>query len=88
MWYSFKKGSFQIAKSLGVRVVPVSVGNLYKYMPTEALLPFSPIRDGFIRIHPPVETKGRTIKDIKQDVFDAVNSGLPEHQRFIGTTKE
>eukprot|EP00981_Chlorochromonas_danica_P005231 scaffold1046_cov162-Ochromonas_danica.AAC.61 len=79
---SFKKGAFQMARDTGVRVVPVSIGNLHKVMPTSVALPISPIRDAFIKIHPPIEVVGKTVKQIKQQCFEAVNSGLPPYQQF------
>ena len=40
----FKKGAFQIAKSAGVRIVPVSIGNLFRLMPKQAILPIAHLR--------------------------------------------
>lgn len=78
---NFKKGVFQMAKEAGVRIVPISIGNLHRWMPSSALLPLAPIRHVYIKIHPPVETGDRKIKEIKNDCFDAVNSGLPLYQQ-------
>ena len=33
-----------MAKEAGVRVVPVSIGNLHRWMPKDAILPLAPIR--------------------------------------------
>jgi 1-acyl-sn-glycerol-3-phosphate acyltransferase len=41
---TFKKGAFQMAKAAGVKVVPVSIGNLHRWMPNTAILPLAPIR--------------------------------------------
>ena len=38
----------------GVKIVPVSIGNLHRWMPKTALLPLSPIRDVYIKIHPAI----------------------------------
>lgn len=78
----FKKGAFQFAKDAQVRIVPISIGNLHRWMPPSALLPLAPIRNTFITIHPPIETVGRKIKDIRSDTFEAVNSGLPRYQQY------
>jgi 1-acyl-sn-glycerol-3-phosphate acyltransferase len=78
----FKKGAFQFAKDAKVRVVPISIGNLHRWMPPSALLPLAPIRHTFITIHPPIETIDRKIKDIRNDCFEAVNSGLPKYQQY------
>lgn len=77
----FKKGAFQMAKAAGVRVVPVSIGNLHRWMPPTALLPLAPIRDIFIKIHPPIETKDVPVSAIRAQCHDAVNSGLPPYQQ-------
>ena len=79
----FKKGAFQMAKKAGVRIVPVSLGNLHQFMPPSAALPLAPMRDVFIRIHPPIETANKTVSEIKKECFEAVNSGLPSHQQFL-----
>lgn len=78
----FKKGAFQMAKEAGCRVVPVSIGNLHRWMPTNCLMPIGPIRHTYIKIHPAIETEGRKIKDIKKECFEAVNSGLPPYQKY------
>ena len=70
-----------MAKEAGVRIVPVSIGNLHRWMPASALLPLAPIKHVYIKIHPPIETLDRSIKSIKDDCFDAVNSGLPKYQQ-------
>lgn len=79
----FKKGAFQMAKTAGVRVVPVSIGNLHRWMPPSALLPLAPIRGVFVMIHPPIDTAGRSIKEIRKAAEDACNSGLPVFQQRL-----
>ena len=79
----FKKGAFQMAKEAGVRVVPVSIGNLHRWMPPSALLPLAPIRGAYIMVHPPVETQGKSIKEVRKAVEDAVNAGLPAFQQRL-----
>jgi len=78
----FKKGAFQMAKAAGVRIVPVSIGNLHRLMPANCPLPIASMKHTYVKIHPPIETQGRKIKEIKNDCFDAVNSGLPPYQKF------
>jgi 1-acyl-sn-glycerol-3-phosphate acyltransferase len=80
---SFKKGAFQMAKRAGVRVVPVSLANLHRWMPPSAALPLAPMRNVYIKIHPPIETANRTVSEIKKMCFEAVNEGLPEFQKSI-----
>lgn len=78
----FKKGAFQMAKSAGVRVVPVSIGHLHRWMPASAVLPLGRIRHTVIRIHPPIDFVGKTVRVVKNECFQAVNSGLPDYQQF------
>lgn len=81
----FKKGAFQIAKAAGVRIVPVSIGNLHRIMPKSALLPIAPIRHTFIRIHPPIDPRELTVSQARILCQEAVNSGLPPYQQMKAT---
>lgn len=78
---SFKKGAFQIAKEAEVKVVPVSIGNLYRWMPNSAILPLAPMRNTFIKIHPALDTKSLSVGQLKRMCLEAVNSGLPDYQK-------
>lgn len=84
---TFKKGAFQMAKAAGVKIIPVSIGNLHRWMPKDALLPLAPIRHTYIKIHPAVETEGRPVSQIRTECFNAVNSGLPFYQQSVEKTK-
>lgn len=77
----FKKGAFQMAKAAGVRVVPVSIANLHRWMPASAILPLGPARHVQIQIHPPIDMKNTTVRDAKAICFEAVNSGLFPYQK-------
>jgi 1-acyl-sn-glycerol-3-phosphate acyltransferase len=53
----FKKGPFKMSAKAGVRIVPVSICGLHRWMPPTAILPLAfPFRAVEIVIHPPVET--------------------------------
>lgn len=78
----FKKGPIKMAIKAKKRIVPVSICNVYRWMPDTAVTPLGFPRGVEIKVHPPVDTVGRKEDDILQDVFDAVNSGLPEYQKF------
>lgn len=84
---TFKKGAFQIAKAAGVRIVPVSIGNLHRLMPKQAILPIAPLRHAYIKIHPPIETANRTISEIRSQCHEAVNFGLPPYQQHQKTSR-
>lgn len=70
-----------MAKKAGVRVVPISLGNLHRWMPPSAMLPLAPMRNVYIQIHPPIETANKTVSEIKRLCFEAVNQGLPDYQQ-------
>jgi 1-acyl-sn-glycerol-3-phosphate acyltransferase len=59
-----------MAKTAGVRVVPISICNLHQVMPPLALLPLGPIKDVFVRIHPPLNSTALTIRELKQRCFE------------------
>jgi 1-acyl-sn-glycerol-3-phosphate acyltransferase len=80
---NFKKGTFQIAKEAQVKIIPVSIGNLYKWMPNAAILPLAPMRDTYIKIHPALETDKLPPSQLKTLCVEAVNSGLPEYQQSL-----
>merc|ERR1712146_125440 len=80
---AFKKGAFQMAKQAGVRIVPISIGNLHRWMPKDAIFPIGWLKQVFVIIHPPIETTGRSVNEIRAECFDAVNSGLLPYQRTL-----
>lgn len=77
----FKKGPIKMAIKAKKRIVPVSICNLYRFMPDTAVTPLAFPRGVEIVVHPPVEVVGRSENDILNDVFNAVNRGLPEYQK-------
>lgn len=83
-----KAGPIKMAVKAGVKVVPVSICNLYKWMPTSAGTPLAFPQQVQVKIHPAMDTKGKTEEELLAYVFDSVNSGLPDHQKTItGNTK-
>mmetsp|Transcript_5910 Transcript_5910/g.6030 ORF Transcript_5910/g.6030 Transcript_5910/m.6030 type:complete len:356 (-) Transcript_5910:86-1153(-) len=78
---AFKKGAFQMAKAAGVKVIPVSIGNLHRWMPSSALLPLAPIRHVYVKIHPAIDTQDIPVSKIRALCHEAVNAGLPPYQR-------
>jgi len=84
---TFKKGAFQMAKAAGVKIVPVSIGNLHRWMPKDALLPLAPIRHVYIKIHPAISTEDKTVSQLRAATFAAVNDGLPIYQQGAMATK-
>lgn len=78
---AFKKGAFQMAKAANVRIVPISIGNLHRFMPPSALMPLAPMRDIYIKVHPPLDTFDVSVNDLRAQTWEAVNSGLPPYQQ-------
>uniref|UniRef100_A0A7S2UXA9 1-acyl-sn-glycerol-3-phosphate acyltransferase n=1 Tax=Fibrocapsa japonica TaxID=94617 RepID=A0A7S2UXA9_9STRA len=83
-----KKGPFTIAKRAGVRIVPVSLGELFRYNPPSAWLPLGIPKDAVLKIHPPIETKGKSEAEVMELVRIAINSGLPDWQKAPSPTEK
>jgi 1-acyl-sn-glycerol-3-phosphate acyltransferase len=81
---AFKKGAFQMAKRAGAKIIPVSIGNIHRFMPSSAILPLAPIRHVYVKIHNPIEMDENTkVSVVRKQCFTAVNSGLPSFQQFV-----
>mmetsp|Transcript_13028 Transcript_13028/g.19226 ORF Transcript_13028/g.19226 Transcript_13028/m.19226 type:complete len:348 (-) Transcript_13028:241-1284(-) len=78
---SLKKGPFTIARKTKVRIVPVSIGNLFQYNPPSSWLPLGKPNGAVLRIHPPIDTKGKNEAELMDEVRKAIDSGLPEWQQ-------
>jgi len=76
-----KMGPIKMAKKAGVKIVPVSICNLYKWMPGSAATPLAFPRNVQVKVHPAIDPKDKDEKEILRYVFDSVNQGLPEHQK-------
>lgn len=65
----FQKGAFLIAQQAGVRIVPVSLSHTGEMMPSNYLLPLRPgLFYPRLHVHPPVETTGKTVKELMTEV--------------------
>ena len=74
----FKKGALKLATKPGVPIVPISINGTYEILEKQGYLRSAPID---IMIHPAIETKGlsrQEEKELHQQVFDIVQSGLLE----------
>ena len=85
---SFKKGAFQMAKEAKVRIVPVSIGNLHRFMPPSALMPIAPLRNIYIKIHEPIDTDNKKVSELRAETWEAVNSGLPPYQQGVPSKRQ
>ena len=78
---SMKAGPIKMAVKAGVKVVPVSICNLYKWMPATAGTPLAFPQQIEVKIHPAMDTKGKTEEELLNYVYNSVNEGLPDHQK-------
>jgi 1-acyl-sn-glycerol-3-phosphate acyltransferase len=85
----FKKGGFMMALELGLPILPVSISGSRHVLPAQSLT-LSPgtIR---IRIHPPIETAGRSLAEREQLIEEtaaAIRSGLTPWEQGLGARPE
>jgi 1-acyl-sn-glycerol-3-phosphate acyltransferase len=78
----FKKGSFVMAISAGVPIVPISLAGSHRVMPKGAFA----IHPGTIvvRFHPAISTVGCSLADrdrLAEEVHNIIASGLPDEQK-------
>ena len=78
---AFKKGPVKMALKAGVRIVPVSIAGLHRWMPDTALAPLGLPRAVVVTLHPPVDPAAAGEEAAVAAVFAAVNSALPPHQQ-------
>lgn len=73
----FQKGAFLIAQQAGVRMVPVSLSHTGEIMPTDCILPLRPgLFYPRLHIHPPVETTGKTVKELSAEIRNIIASEI------------
>mmetsp|Transcript_46182 Transcript_46182/g.72264 ORF Transcript_46182/g.72264 Transcript_46182/m.72264 type:complete len:250 (+) Transcript_46182:102-851(+) len=77
----FKKGPIKMAQKAGVKIVPVSICNMYKWMPSTSATPLAVPQNIEVKIHPAIDPQGKEEDEVLEYVFNAVNSGLPEFQK-------
>eukprot|EP00968_Pinguiococcus_pyrenoidosus_P006742 scaffold447_cov307-Pinguiococcus_pyrenoidosus.AAC.22 len=69
-----------MAKRAGVRILPISICGLHRFMPTSAIMPLVTPRGIVVRIHPPIDTAGRSADEVLEETYAAIASGLPADQ--------
>ncbi|EJK75788.1 hypothetical protein THAOC_02478, partial [Thalassiosira oceanica] len=78
----FKNGAFKMAHKAGKPVVPVSICNAAKVMPSHWMMPFRPGRNICkVLVHEPIESSDKTEEELGNSVRQSIISGLPEEQR-------
>eukprot|EP00429_Kryptoperidinium_foliaceum_P026601 CAMPEP_0176153418 /NCGR_PEP_ID=MMETSP0120_2-20121206/78372_1 /TAXON_ID=160619 /ORGANISM="Kryptoperidinium foliaceum, Strain CCMP 1326" /LENGTH=338 /DNA_ID=CAMNT_0017490477 /DNA_START=129 /DNA_END=1145 /DNA_ORIENTATION=- len=78
----FKNGAFKMAHKAGAPVIPLSIVNSHKVMPTGWMFAMKPsYKTAKIVVHDPVPSEGKTEEELAQAVRESMISGLPEEQK-------
>lgn len=78
---TFKNGAFKMAYKAGAPVVPISIVNSHKVMPTGWMMAMRPAHGiAEVVVHKPVESEGKTEEEVVQQVRESMIQGLPEDQ--------
>ena len=74
----FKAGAFRVAKQHSAPVVPITILGTRECMPSHALVPLRYPRVPIsLVIHAPIDSAKRSINELRDLAFEAINSGLP-----------
>lgn len=78
----FKNGAFKMAHKAGAPVIPISIINSHKVMPTGWMFAMKPSRGtAKIIVHEPVESEGKTEEELAEAVRESMINGLPDDQK-------
>jgi 1-acyl-sn-glycerol-3-phosphate acyltransferase len=78
---NFKNGAFKMAHKAGAPVIPISIVNSHKVMPTGWMMAMRPAHGlAQVIVHEPVESEGKTEEELAQAVRESMIQGLPEDQ--------
>jgi 1-acyl-sn-glycerol-3-phosphate acyltransferase len=78
----FKNGAFKMAHKAGAPVIPVSIINSHKVMPTGWMFAMKPsYKTAKIVVHQPVESEGKTEEELAEAVRESLIRGLGEDQK-------
>ena len=81
----FKNGAFKMAHKAGAPVIPISIVGAAKVHPCHWMFPLRPARGvAKVVVHEPVESEGKTEKELAAAVRKSMISGLPPEQRPEG----
>lgn len=77
----FKNGAFKMAHKAGAPVIPISIVNSHKVMPTGWMMAMRPAHGlAEVVVHEPVESVGRTEAELADAVRQSMIDGLPADQ--------
>jgi len=78
----FKNGAFKMAYKAGAPIIPISIVNSHKVMPTGWMFAMKPSHGtAKVVVHKPVESKGKTEAELAEAVRESMLSGLPDEQK-------
>ena len=87
---SFKKGAFQLADELQLPVVPITINGPFDFYPRTAKAPLGNWSPFSIKIHKPIEPKGKghefELQTLKE-AFETINNAMPK-DRQANTSEE
>jgi 1-acyl-sn-glycerol-3-phosphate acyltransferase len=70
-----------MAYKAGVPVIPISIINSHKVMPTGWMMAMRPARGlAQVIVHQPIESEGKTEEELAQAVRESMIAGLPADQ--------
>jgi len=74
----FQGGAFKAAKQQNAPVVPITILGAREVMPAHALVPLHyPETPISLVIHPPIDTSNRSVTEIQELAYEAIESALP-----------
>ena len=78
----FKNGAFKMAHKAGAPVVPISIVNSHKVMPTGWMFAMKPsYKTAKVVVHAPIESEGKTEEELAEAVRNSMIEGLPDDQK-------
>merc|ERR1712146_349328 len=79
---NFKMGAFKLALKSGLPIVPVTISGNNLVMPPEVLFPQQPGNNlVHMHIHPAINTKGKTERELSDLLWYVMNQALPKEQQ-------
>jgi 1-acyl-sn-glycerol-3-phosphate acyltransferase len=78
----FKNGSFKMAHKAGAPVIPISIINSHKVMPTGWMFAMKPSHGtAKVVVHEPIESVGKTEAELAEAVRNSMITGLGDDQK-------
>ena len=78
----FKNGAFKMAHKAGAPVIPISIVDSHKVMPTGWMFAMKPsYKNAKIIINEPIESVDKTEEELAKAVRESMIKSLPEYQQ-------